>query len=112
MCVCCAAALAGACVATNDCAMAPTATATCSVEGCGREGRNGKAAKGKYCDRHIPEGIAAGSITSHKRRATSPELGERRREIGRERRLLRELSEGNSNVYDNSIEHFIILKTS
>ena len=51
------------------------ATALCSVEGCGRSGRNGKAHIGKYCDRHIQEGIAAGSITSHnKRRATSPAL--------------------------------------
>ena len=37
-------------------------------------GRNGKAHLGKYCDGHIPEGILAGSATSHnhKRQATSP----------------------------------------
>jgi len=35
------------------------ALATCSVAGCGRPGRNGKASKGKYCDTHIPEGIIA-----------------------------------------------------
>ena len=56
-------------VPAHDCAMARTAT--CSVEGCGREGRNGKAARGKYCNIHIPEGILAGSVTSHKRRATA-----------------------------------------
>ena len=48
------------------------ATGPCSVAGCGRPGRNGKASKGKYCDTHIPEGILAGSVTSHKRQATSP----------------------------------------
>ena len=36
------------------------ATGPCSVAGCGRAGRNGKASKGKYCDTHIPEGILAG----------------------------------------------------
>jgi len=46
--------------------------ATCSVDGCDRPGRNGKARLGKYCDVHIPEGILAGSVTSHKRQATSP----------------------------------------
>ena len=49
-----------------------TPPVTCSVAGCGRPGRNGKASKGKYCDTHIPEGILAGSVTSHKRQATSP----------------------------------------
>ena len=48
------------------------ATAPCSVTGCNKNGRNGKAAKGKYCDEHIPEGIAAGSITSKRGRPTSP----------------------------------------
>ena len=57
-------------VPAHDFAM--VATALCSVEGCDRPGRNGKAHLGKYCDRHIPEGILAGSVTSHKRQATSP----------------------------------------
>ena len=48
------------------------ATGPCSVDGCDRPGRNGKARLGKYCDVHIPEGILAGSVTSHKRQATSP----------------------------------------
>ena len=48
------------------------ATAPCSVTGCNKNGRNGKASKGKYCDEHIPEGIAAGSITSKRGRPTSP----------------------------------------
>merc|ERR1719183_3098340 len=49
------------------------ATGPCSIEGCDRPGRNGKARLGKYCDLHIPEGILAGSVTSHgKRQATSP----------------------------------------
>ena len=44
---------------TLTAAMAPTAP--CEV--CSKPGRNGKASKGKYCDEHIQEGIAAGSIT-------------------------------------------------
>ena len=45
-------------------------TAPCVI--CGEEGRNGKARKGKYCDEHIPEGIAAGSINSKRGRPVSP----------------------------------------
>jgi hypothetical protein len=45
-------------------------TAPCVI--CGKEGRNGKARKGKYCDDHIPEGILAGSINSKRGRPVSP----------------------------------------
>ena len=45
-------------------------TAPCVI--CGKEERNGKARKGKYCDDQIPEGILAGSINSKWGRPVSP----------------------------------------